>query len=44
MDLVSVFIDIFWATATALVPLIVPIIGLMLVFKLISGLLLDRRI
>lgn len=44
MDLVEVFIQIFWETATAFVPLIVPLIGLILVFKLISAILYDRRI
>lgn len=44
MNLVNVFIEIFWSTATALVPLIVPLIGLILVFKLITAILYDRRI
>lgn len=44
MDLVIVFIEIFWATATALVPLIVPLVGLILVFKILTAILYDRRI
>lgn len=44
MDLVEVFIDIFWETAEAFIPLLVPIVALILVFKIVSGLLYDRRI
>lgn len=44
MDLVEVFKEIFWDTATAFVPLIVPIVCLMLVFKVIQALLFDRSL
>lgn len=43
--IVDTFIDIFYATATQMVKLIVPIIVIILVFKFISGMLLrDGRI
>lgn len=44
MDLVEVFIDIFWLTAEGFIPLLVPIVTLILVFKMVSSLLLDRRV
>ena len=44
MDLVQVFIDIFWNTATAFVPLMVPVICLILLFRWIQGFLFDRRV
>lgn len=44
MDLVEVFIDIFWETATAFIPLIVPIVCLMLIFKWVHAFLFDRSL
>lgn len=44
MDLVEVFIDIFWLTAEGFIPLLLPIVSLILLFKMVAGLLLDRRV
>lgn len=44
MDLVNVFIDIFWETATAFIPLIVPIVVLMLLMKWLQAFLFDRSL
>lgn len=42
MDLINVFIDIFWATATKCVELIVPVVGLIILFKTLRMILFDR--
>lgn len=39
MDFVSAFVDIFTMTMTGLIPLIVPVVGLMCVFKILADLL-----
>lgn len=44
MDLVTVFINIFWEVATAFIPLLVPIIVLMLIMKWAQAFLFDRSL
>lgn len=42
-NIIQVFIDYFWEVAEAIVPLLAPIIGIMLIFKIIHELLLRRN-
>lgn len=37
-------VEMFWQEATALVSLIVPIIGIMLIMKLIVNIVLERKL
>lgn len=43
MDFASVFIDMIWTTLTGLVPIIVPFVGVLLVFKILADLLFRDR-
>lgn len=38
----DIFIDLFWQITTALIGLVVPVVGLMLVFYLIRSVLFQR--
>lgn len=42
MNLVDVFIDIFWDTATAFIPLIVPCVVIILIMKFAHAFLFDK--
>lgn len=44
MNVVDVFINIFWEVATAFIPLIVPIIVLMLIMRWVHAFLFDRSL
>lgn len=44
MAIINVFIDYFWATATQFIQIVTPIIGIMLIFRIIHDLLFKERL
>ena len=39
MDFIAAFVEIFESTMTGLIPLIVPVVGVLIVFKILADLL-----